>query len=311
MAFAIGGNGRIKTNIPAENAYNALEVANKDISLRQLRLSTGKRINNASDDVAGYITSRALSSRNNSLKSAMRTVGDGLNLSSIIMDALDNINSLMNTIKESTATAASGSLGTDEKVALAKAAFRLTQQIQTVVNSTVFGGRRLIGGDYSAEMLIGFDQEHAPLTISIDMTTNNIDFNLAANNFDLNSLSSNIFGGITNLDLTDFDKVSAEDLGIFRRDKIATTMYSLANALNNINKVGSYVGGIANRFTSQEDLLRGQITNYNAAISRVEDADVAQEQLHLVKSQFLQSASLTSLSQANQNPSQFLQLISR
>jgi len=310
MAFAIGGNGRIRANIPAENAYNALEVASKDISLRQLRLSTGKRINNAADDVAGYITSRALLSRNNSLKSALRTAGDGLNVSNIIMDGLDNINNLMNTIKESTATAASGSLGTDEKVALAKAAYRLTQQIQTVVDSTVFGGRRLLGGAYSADMLIGFDEKHTALTISIDMTTGNIDFNLSANDFQLNSMDSNIFGGITNLNLQDFNKVSADDLGIFSNDKISTTMYSLANALNNVNKVASYVGGISNRLSSQEDLLKGQVTNYNAAISRLEDADVAQEQLQLVKSQFLQTASLTSLSQANQNPSQFLKLVS-
>ena len=311
MAFAIGGNGRIRTNIPAENAYNALESANRDISLRQLRLSTGKRINNAADDVASYITSRALLSRNGSLKSAMRTVGDGLNLGNIIMDSLDNINNLLSTIKESTAAAASGSMGTDEKVALAKAAYRLSQQVQTVVDSTVFGGRKLLNGDYYAEMLVGFDEHHTQLTIAIDMHTNNVDFNLSANNFNLNSLNTNIFGGITNLNLQYFDKVSADDLGVFSYEKIGTTLYSLSNALNNVNKVASYIGGISNRLSSQEDLLRSQITNYNAAISRLEDSDVAQEQLQLIKSQFLQNASLTSLSQANQNPSQFLQLISR
>lgn len=311
MAFAIGGNGRIRTNIPAENAYNALESANRDISLRQLRLSTGKRINNAADDVASYITSRALISRNGSLKSAMRTVGDGLNLGNIIMDSLDNINNLLSTIKESTAAAASGSMGTDEKVALAKAAYRLSQQVQTVVDSTVFGGRKLLNGDYYAEMLVGFDEHHTQLTIAIDMHTNNVDFNLSANNFNLNSLNTNIFGGITNLNLQDFDKVNADNLGVFSYEHIGTTLYSLSNALNNVNKVASYIGGISNRLSSQEDLLRSQITNYNAAISRLEDSDVAQEQLQLIKSQFLQNASLTSLSQANQNPSQFLQLISR
>ncbi|MFW5663042.1 MAG: flagellin, partial [Bacteroidota bacterium] len=68
-------------------------------------------------------------------------------------------------------------------------------------------------------------------------------------------------------------------------------------------------GGIVNRLTSQEDLLKGQITNYKAAISRIEDADVAKEQLELIKSQFLQQASLVSLTQANANPQAFLQLI--
>ena len=310
MPFAIGANGRIRTNTPAENAYNSLEKANKDISLRQLRLSTGKRINNAADDVAGYITSKALLGRNSSLKSALKTVGDGLNLSNIIMDAYDNINGLVTTIKESAATASSGSLGTDEKVALAKASFRLAQQIQTVVDSTVFGGSTLIGGTFSAEMLVGFNQVHAPLTIAIDMTVGNPDFDIALRDFNINSSTTANFAGITGLNLSDLDKINSSNLGVFGSNKIATTLFSLSNALNNISKVASYVGGISNRFTSQQELLQSQITNYNAAISRLEDSDVAQEQLELVKSQFLQKASITSLAQANQNPSSFLQLIS-
>jgi flagellin-like hook-associated protein FlgL len=55
-------------------------------------------------------------------------------------------------------------------------------------------------------------------------------------------------------------------------------------------------------------VLKSQITNYKAAISRIEDADIATEQMELIKSQFLQQASLISLAQANQNPQQFLQL---
>ena len=154
MPYAIGGNSRIRTNIPAENAYNALESSNQDISLRQLRLSTGKRINNAADDVAGYITSKALIARNGSLKAAQTAVGDAQNISYIVMDSFDNISTLLTEIKESTSTAASGAMGTDEKVALGKAAYRMVQQIQTLVDSTVFGGRQLIDGTYSADFVI-------------------------------------------------------------------------------------------------------------------------------------------------------------
>ena len=99
MPFGIGGNARIRTNISAQNAYNSLEISNKDISNRQLRLSTGKRINNASDDVAGYITSRALSARNGALKAALKAVGDAQNTSYIIMDSLENIADLVRDIK--------------------------------------------------------------------------------------------------------------------------------------------------------------------------------------------------------------------
>jgi flagellin len=309
MPFAIGGNARIRTNTPAENAYNALDTSNRDISLRQLRLSTGKRINNASDDVAGYITSRALTARNSSLKAALNAVGDASNVTYIIMDALENINNLLQNIKDAVSNAASGATGTDEKVALAKAAYRMAQQIQTVVDSTVFSGRQLIDGTFSANFVIGSDATNSLLTLGIDLTTNNlVDFNVDSA-FDLNSMKITDFASVAGLDLRELNNVSSSDTGIFANNRIETTLQSLANAIQNVNKVASYVGGITNRLVSQEDLLKSQIVNYNAAISRIEDADVAKEQLQLIKSQFLQQASLISLAQSNANPQAFLQLI--
>lgn len=309
MPFAIGGNSRIRTNTPAENAYNALDISNRDISLRQLRLSTGKRINNAADDVAGYITSRALQSRNGSLKAALNAVGDATNVTYIIMDSLENINELLQKIKDAAGNAASGATGTDEKIALAKAAFRMAQQIQTVVDSTVFSGRQLIDGSFSANFVIGSNAVNSLLTLSIDMTTTNTnDFNVD-DNFDLNAMLQGSFAGVTGLDMNEFDNVNQTDTGIFGNIRIEQTLLSLSKAIDNVNKVASYVGGITNRLVSQEDLLKNQIVNYNAAISRIEDADVAKEQLSLIKSQFLQQASLISLAQANANPQAFLQLI--
>jgi flagellin len=309
MPFAIGGNARIRTNISAENAYNALDASNRDISLRQLRLSTGKRINSAADDVAGYITSRALQARNSALKAALNAAGDAKNVTNILMDSLDNIYTQLNSMRDSTATAASGSMGTDEKVALAKAAFRMAQQIQTIVDSTVFGGRQLLDGKYKANYVIGTSATHDLLTLAIDMTTANIDYNVESRNFNVNSLEVDIFAGVTGLDLRAFDTVSATDLGIFEDNKIGATLASIAKAIDNVNKAASYLGGVANRLNSQEDIIKSQITNYNTAISRIEDADVAMEQLQLVKSQFLQQASLVSLAQANANPQAFLRLI--
>ncbi len=310
MAYAVGGNGRIRTNVPAENAYNSLESSNKNISLRQLRISTGKRINNAADDVSGYITSRSLAARNGALKAAQRAVGDTQNITYIIMDSLENIGSIITQIKDSTSSAASAAMGTDEKVALAKAAYRMAQQIQTVVDSTVFAGRQLIDGTFCADFVIASNAANGLLTMAIDLTTSNADFNVASNNMNLNAMKvPTTFAGVTGLNMADFNAVSASDLGIFSSTAINTTLVSLANAIDNVNKTASYVGGIVNRLTSQEELLKSQITNYNAAISRIEDTDVALEQLELVKAQFLQSASLTSLSQANANPQQYLQLI--
>lgn len=320
MATAISGGSRIRTNTSAENAYNALKTSSDNIAVRQLRLSTGKRINSASDDVAGYITSRALQARNTTLKAALKSVGEAKNVTSIAQDSLDNIQGLLNDIRQLASNADSGALGTDEKVALAKGAYRLTEQIQTLVDSTVFGGRELLNGSFSGNWVAGFTATSQPIYISVNLKANNgTDFNISTTStidFNLNATANSAagtekadnFAAVVGLDLEELDDVSDTDLGIFAADKIATTLESLSDAINNVNKVASYVGGIDARLTSQQNLLTSQVTNYNAAISRIEDADVAEEQLELIKSQFLQQASLISLTQANQNPQNYLQL---
>jgi flagellin len=319
MPTAIASGSRIRSNIPAQNAYNSLLSSSKSIAQHQLRLSTGKRINAAADDVAGYITSRSLSARNGALRQALVSTGDAKNVTAITQDSLDNIGTLLQQIKDAAATASSGALGTDEKVALAKGAYRLAQQIQFVTDSTVFGGEQLLQGSFSGTWTIGYYANDNLLTIGIDMTKNNAEFNVESQDFDLNatdaatnasgsgSVADN-FAGVTGLSLEALDSVSASDLGIFADDQIASTLTSLASALDNVSKVASYVGGIQVRLSSQEELLNSQITNYKAAISRIEDADVAQEQLGLIKQQFLQQTSLISLAQANQNPQSYLQL---
>lgn len=326
MPSAISGDSRIRTNIPADNAYNALTASSDNIALRQLRLSTGKRINSAADDVAGYITSRSLAARNGALRAALNSAGDAKNVTSIAQDALDQISGLVVQIKEATAIASSGALGTDEKVALAKGAFRLAQQVQFITDSTVFGGKQLLQGNFTGEWVTGYYGNNDLMKIGIDLTRDNADYNVNGM-FDLNATNEATavrggatgatanFAGVSGLNLNDLNNITKDNLGVFGNlegadgnTEVYLTLSSLSVAIDNINKVASYLGGIEVRLNSQEGMLKSQITNYKAAISRIEDADVATEQMELIKSQFLQQASLISLSQANQNPQQFLQL---
>ena len=309
MPSAVSGGSRIRTNTPAENAYNALQASSTNIALRQLRLSTGKRINSAADDVAGYITSRSLLARNGALKAALGAVGEAESVTNIAQDAFDNINNLLTSIKDAAATASSGALGTNEKVALAQSAYRFAQQIQTIVDSTVFGGRQLLDGGFSGDFVIGFNASNSLLTLAVDLTTQVSSTNFNIDGVFLTAVTNNSnFAGVTGLNLNSLSSISSSSLGIFDISNIPTTLTSLAAALDNVNKVASYLGGVTNRLASQTDSLKSQITNYNAAISRIQDADVATEQLELVKAQFLQQTSIITLTQANQSPQQYLQL---
>ncbi len=68
--MAIGDSSRINTNIAAFDALNALKSVNRNLKISQLRLATGKRINEVDDDPAGFTISRRLEARSRSLSVA-------------------------------------------------------------------------------------------------------------------------------------------------------------------------------------------------------------------------------------------------
>lgn len=314
MPTTMSGSGKIRTNVSSEQALNSLSKASGSIAQGQLRISTGKKINSAADDVSGYITSRALMARNASLVTALRNSGEAINVTAIAQDSLDNITSLLTDIKNSAISASSDSIGTDEKIALGKAAYRLTQQVQFVVDSTVFGGHSLIDGSFYGDWIVGYAANNQVLDFNINLQKNNKDFNIKTD-FLLNALKQGKdgfgnFAGISGLNLSSLNDIRVDNLGIFDRFNIGLTITSIAEAINNVSKVASYLGGIQSRLQSQNDSLNSQIVNYKSAISRIEDSDIAEEQLNLTRNFFLETSSLTALAQANQNPNNYLRILS-
>lgn len=315
MPTIISNGSRIRTNISAELAYNFAQKASSDLAQNQLRISTGQKINSASDDVSGFITAGALTARNGALKSALRSAGEAINVVSIAQDSYDNINQLLSDLKNSAATASNSSLGTDEIVSLGKASYRLAQQIQFVVDSSVFSGKQLLYGNFSAQFNVGNNGNNDILSVNVNLSADNADLNVESRNFKVFSIVDNQngssvsnFAGVSNLDLSVLNNISNDSLGIFANDIIKDTITSLSDAIQNISNVGAYLGGVQMRLESQNEISSSQIVNYNSAISRIKDSDIAQEQLNYSKNAFLQNSALNSLTQANLSPFNFFRL---
>jgi flagellin len=79
-------------------------------------------------------------------------------------------------------------------------------------------------------------------------------------------------------------------------------------ALNTVNAELGAIGGQANRLSTKEANLTTAITNTEAAKSRILDADIAKEQIAVVKLQILQQTATAQLAQANASPQVFLSL---
>jgi len=70
-----------------------------------------------------------------------------------------------------------------KKVALARAAYRMVEQIQTVVNSTVFGGAQLLDGNFSSDFVIGMNAQNNLQSLEVNLKSTNADFNIVKQQF--------------------------------------------------------------------------------------------------------------------------------
>ena len=276
--MAFGDLSRIGGNIKAMQALNSLNVINQELGIRQLRLATGKRINSAEDDAAGFVISKTLQHRGKGLSVALGNVGDAKSMLAIAEGGLDSILDILETMKEKVTQAASDTLGSSERNAIDNELDALTNEIDDIVDQTSFNGISLLSGK---QLTI---QTGEATSDAMFMTVTAADHDSAA----LGVIDASI------------DTSSAAN---------ASTAFSRVNAAittvkNSIASIGSYQA----RLSTKETTLTNAITNTEASRSRIADADFAKEQLEALKLQIMQQTATSALAQANAAPQIVLSL---
>jgi flagellin len=133
------------------------------------RLSTGKRVNSASDDAAGLAIGKDLESRVRGLNQAVRNVNDGISMVQIAEGALDEVTTILQRMRDLAVQAANGSLGSSERGYLDTEHKKLAESLNSVVGQAKFGSTQLIdtsdtpvtlqtGADASDTLSITFDK---------------------------------------------------------------------------------------------------------------------------------------------------------
>lgn len=150
---------RITTNIAALNNLNSLRAINTKLGTAQLRLATGKRINQAADDPAGLTIAMKLSARNEGLKAALGNIGDAKNMLSVAEGGLQQINDLLIEMKAKATQAASDTLGADERDAIRQQLVSLAKQINDIVDETRWNNSKLLDGSVNKTLQTGATNE--------------------------------------------------------------------------------------------------------------------------------------------------------
>jgi len=285
--MAIGDSTRINTNIAAFNALNALKNINRGLEKSQLKLATGLRINEVSDDPAGFVISKRLYARSKGLSTALDNVGTAKNVLAIAEGGLINISNILVTMKEKITQAASDTLGSAERNAIKTELDQLTAEIDNIVDETTFNNISLIDGNYINKSIQTGEDTTNTLDINIvRQGTTSSGFRAADLEVDTSNVSSLVFTS------------AGSSIALSRVD---SAIEVISDALQNI---GAYIS----RMTVKESTLSIAITNTEGTRSRILDADIAREQLESTKLQILQQTSTAQLAQANITPQNVLAL---
>lgn len=269
----------VNTNVSALNAQRQLINSGKGLDTAFQRLSSGFRINSAADDAAGLQISNRLTAQIQGLDQAIRNANDGISLSQVAEGAMDEITTALQRIRVLSVQSQNGINSSSDRIALQKEVSALKAEISRIASTTQFGGVKLLDGKYSSTFLVG---ANAGQTISVNISR---------------------LGGFGSSGL------GIGSLSISSLSGASRALSSIDTAIDAIDSKRADLGAIQNRFQSTIRNLSNIVENISAARSRIKDTDFAKETADLTRSQILQQASTTILSQANQRPQAALSLL--
>lgn len=269
----------INTNVSAMNAATQLMRTQASQAVSTARLSSGLRINSAKDDAAGLAIATRMESQIRGMNTAIRNANDGISLGQTAEGVLNVVQDNLQRMREIGVQSKSGALTSQDRGQLDKEFQQLSLEVKRSVDAANFNGLKM------------FDGTQTSFTIQVGAGTT------ANDTIDITTSDLTTLGGYDGLDVT-----------------TATTSQAAIDALDtdleNVNTMRSTMGAYQTRFESVIAGLTNSVTNLEASKGRITDADFAKETMNLTRSQILAQAGTSMLSQANQQPSSVLKLIS-
>lgn len=301
---------RIRTNITSINAQRKLQKTTSKLQDSMAKLSSGERINKAADDAAGMAVSENLRADIRSLSMATRNANDGISLVQTAEGGLNETANMLIRLRELSVQAASDTIGDKEREFLDKEFLQLKDEIDRIANTTEFNGTRLLVGtkDMPEDMESAANQFPLEIQVSKDYHENSdaIDQRNPVNIIKVNLEGLNAFtSGEGSLELGEHEEGTRVNTKQAAQQSIST----VDEAIYKVNDYRSYLGSVQNRLGSAISNLGVISENLSAARSRIKDTDFAFETAELTKSNIMQQAGTSVLSNANAQPQIALSLL--
>jgi flagellin len=278
---------RINSNIEAFNTHRQLVGSASKMAKSMERLSSGFRINRAADDAAGLAISEKMRGQIKGLAQAQRNAQDGVSLVQTGEGALTEVHSMLQRVRELRTQFGNDTLSATDKDAIVAEVSQLAKEIEDTRTNTKFNGVALLTGAGGSSGTITL-QVGANTSETIDIVTSNL---TSASNTGTSAIVAMSAAGATSATFS------------------AIALSAIDTAIGEVSTIRATFGSVQNRLEHRIASLASYQENLISAESRIRDVDMAEEMVEFTKSQILQQAGTSMLSQANQAPQSVLSLL--
>ncbi len=291
---------RINTNVSSLIAQEANANTNNNISSSLEKLSTGYRINKASDDASGLAIADKLRTQASSLNQAVANGNSAVSLTQIADKAMAETSNILDIVKQKLIQASTATTSLDGIEAIGKDIKKLLEQVNNIAQQTTYNGTTLL------------QRSAAGASASVKLT-----FQMGSTSADLITLGSGIQANTTGLNKMSALMIKAGSAFLAAATTTAASAQAIArtyiaaldSALTQLNGWRADIGSTQNQLQSSIRNMMTQVTNTLAAESVIRDVDYAQESANFNKQNIIAQAGTYAISQANATSQNVLRLL--
>ena len=292
----------VNTNVNASVAQNALSRNERAMNTAMERLSTGQRINSASDDAAGLAIASRMTSQIRGLDTGIRNAADAISMISTADGALIEVTNMLQRMRELALQASNGTTTEADRNYLNAEYQNLVSEIERISVNTEWNGRTILDGSANAtgDSTVAFQVgANGGQTVAVNFGNISQDSGSGATVFETFETSGTMTAGAFISAQTTASAITTATAAITQIDA----------AITSVNSQRATFGAAINQLTYAVDNLSNVRVNAEASRSRILDADYAAETSELARTQIISQAGTAMLAQANQLPQTVLSLL--
>ena len=286
----------VNTNIAASIAQAALAKNERALGNAMEQLSTGKRINSASDNAAGLAISTRMTSQIRGLEQAIRNAYDAVSMVQTAEGALDEMTAMLQRMRELALQSGTGTTDSSDRSYLNAEFTALRAEVDRIATSTEWNGRPILNGNAGASTTTAGGLSSVSYQVGMNAAQT---IDVTFGNF---TDSTGSLSGLASKTLSAATIASAITVASGAIGELDLAMTAVSNQRANF-------GATQNRLIHAVDNLTNVVTNAEVTRSRIMDTDYAEATSELARTQIIQQAGTAMLAQANELPATVLQLL--